>query len=232
MAILSTGDEMVEPGEALAPGKIYDSNAVALAGAVRLAGAEPLVLPIARDAREALLRRVDDGLRADLLVSSAGVSMGDRDLVRSALSELGVEQVFWKIDMKPGHPTAFGVRGATPVVCLPGNPVSALVGFDQLVRPALRKMMGHRALFRPSARATLLDAVARRAGRTQFVSVRLERQGAGLAAWCAGGLETWMLSSLLRADGLAVIPPEWGAVAPGTAVEVQVLRPGFDAPVE
>jgi len=229
VAILSTGDELVEPGEALTPGKICNSNALALAAAVKLLGAEPTVLEIARDEREALRRLVSEGLQADVLITSAGVSMGDRDLVRAVLDELSVEQVFWKIDIKPGRPTAFAMRDHTPIFSLPGNPVSALLTFEQFVRPALLKMMGHGKVLRPVVKAVLHDEVVRRPGRVQFVRVRLERQQDGaLAAWSAGNQDTGMLTTSLRADGLAVIPAEWGAVAPGSAVDVQVIRPGFE----
>jgi molybdopterin molybdotransferase len=228
VGIVSTGDELVPPGEPLAPGKIHDSNALALAAAVRELGGEPVPLGIARDDRVALRALLAEGLRADALVTSAGVSMGDRDLVREVLRELSVEEVFWKVDIKPGRPTAFGLRGRTPVFSLPGNPVSTLLTFEQFVRPALLRMMGHRRVLRPIARATLQDAVPRKAGRVAFLRVRLERRERALLAWSAGAQDTGILRTLLRADGIAVLPAEWGDVAAGAAVEVQVLRPGFD----
>jgi molybdopterin molybdotransferase len=224
VAILSTGDELVEPGAPLAPGLIHDSNAWALAAAVRQAGAVPAVLGIARDDREALRRLLREGLAADALVTSAGVSVGDRDLVREVLDELGVRQLFWKIDIKPGRPTAFALAGKTPVFSLPGNPVATLLTFEQFVRPALLRMMGHARVLRPLVPATLRDGLARRPGRVEFVRVRLERVGGGLVATSAGDQATGMLKTLLRADGLVVVPAERGAIEPGGAVEVQVLR--------
>lgn len=224
VAILSTGDELVAPGEPLGPGKICDSNSLAVAAAVAQAGAEPVLLGIARDELGSLRELLARGLTADALVTTAGVSMGDRDLVRQVLDELGVRQLFWKVDIKPGRPTAFALRGATPVFSLPGNPVSTLLTFEQFVRPALLKMMGHRSVLRPLASAVLQEDVSRKAGRVSFLRVRLERQGEGLLAWSAGNQDTGILRTMLRADGIAIIPAEWGNVRKGTAVPVQLLR--------
>lgn len=228
VAILSTGDELVEPGEPLSPGKIYNSNAMAVAAAVRLAGAEPTILEIARDEHDALRRLLSEGLQADVLVTSAGVSMGDRDLVRQILQELAVQQVFWKVDIKPGRPTAFGRRGATLVFSLPGNPVSTLLSFEEFVRPALLRMMGHRKVFRPLVRATLQDEIRARPGRVTFTRVRLERRREALLAWSAGKQETGILKTMLQADGIAVLPADGNPAAPGTTVDVQVIRSGFE----
>ncbi|HET8542560.1 MAG TPA: gephyrin-like molybdotransferase Glp [Anaeromyxobacter sp.] len=224
VAILSTGDELVEPGAPLAPGLIHDSNGWALAAAVRQAGAEPAILGIARDDREALRRLLREGLAADALVTSAGVSVGDRDLVREVLDELGTRQLFWKVDIKPGRPTAFALAGRTPVFSLPGNPVATLLTFDQLVRPALLRMMGHARVLRPLVPARLRDGLSRRPGRVEFVRVRLERTAEGLVATSAGDQATGMLKTLLRADGLVVVPADRGSIEAGGAVEVQVLR--------
>lgn len=228
VAILSTGDELVPPGEALGPGKIHDSNALAVAAAATETGAVPTFLGIARDERAPLRALLAEGLRADVLVTSAGVSMGDRDLVRQGLEELGARQVFWKIDVKPGRPTAFALAGTTPVFSLPGNPVSTLLTFEEFVRPALLRMAGRRDLFRPTVRAALQDGLARKPGRVSLVRVRLERRGGELLAFSAGNQETGILSTLLRSDGIAIVPADRGDVRPGTAVDVQVLRGGLE----
>jgi molybdopterin molybdotransferase len=146
-------------------GGVVNSNSWALAAAIREIGAEPLMLGIARDNLESLREKLSDGLQADALITSAGVSAGDRDLVREVLEELGVEQQFWKIDIKPGKPTAFGLRGKTPVFALPGNPVSTMITFEEFVRPALLKMMGHRAQIKPLFKARLQEPVTKKAGR-------------------------------------------------------------------
>jgi molybdopterin molybdotransferase len=163
-----------------------------------------------------------------VLVTSAGVSMGDRDLVREVLGALGVKQVFWKIDIKPGRPTAFAVRGGTLVLSLPGNPVSTLLTFEELVRPALLRMAGHRSVLRPTVRATFEDELRRKPGRVSFVRVVLERRGTQLVARSAGNQDTGILGTMLRADGIAIVPSESGDLRPGTPVEVHVLRPGLD----
>jgi molybdopterin molybdotransferase len=224
VAILSTGDELVEPGNPLAPGLIYDSNALAVAAAVAQLGAEPVSLGIARDDRASLRARLVEGLEADALVTTAGVSMGDRDLVREILEELSVRQVFWKVDIKPGRPTAFAVHGRKPVFSLPGNPVSTLLTFDQFVRPALLKMMGHRDVLRPLVRAVFDEDLLRKPGRVSFLRVRLARRGAGLVARTSGNQETGILKTMLQADGIAIIPADRGALRAGDMVDVQVLR--------
>jgi molybdopterin molybdotransferase len=224
VAILSTGDELVEPGQPLGPGQVCDSNGVALAAAVRLAGAEPVLLGIARDDRQALRTLLERGLQADVLVTSAGVSAGDRDLVRELLDELSVRQIFWKVDIKPGRPTAFGVRGRTPVFSLPGNPVSSLLTFEQFVRPAILRLMGHRRVFRPLRPAVLAAPLGKVPGRVNLVRVRLSRRDDGtLLASTAGNQETGILKTLLRADALAIIPAEQGPLVAGQAVAVQLL---------
>ena len=148
-AVLSTGDELLDAGTVPRPGQVINSNSYAVAAQVRESGAEPLMLGIARDEREIIRGKLEEGLAADLLITTGGVSVGDRDLVKELLVELGGEIRFWKVSMKPGKPVAFAVVKGKPVFALPGNPVAAMVSFEQFVRPAILKMAGHTRIFRP-----------------------------------------------------------------------------------
>lgn len=223
VAILATGDELVEPGQPLSTGKLFNSNSVALAAAVQEAGGSPLILGIATDTRESLREKLCEGLRADVLITAAGVSVGDRDMVREILRELGVRQVFWKIDMKPGKSTAFGMKDATPVFSLPGNPVSAMVTFEELVRPALLRMMGYQRVIKPGLKATLQHSHRKPAGKTQLLRVRLESRDGALLAWSAGNQDTRFLKTLLQADALAILPAERVSFTEGEEIAVHLL---------
>jgi molybdopterin molybdotransferase len=226
VAIVSTGDELLEVGKELSPGKIINSNSAALAAAVLEAGGVPLVIGIAADNVESHRSLLRQGLTADALVTSAGVSAGDRDLVLRVLSELGVEQIFAGVDIKPGSPTAFGVKDGHPVFCLPGNPVAALMMFHTLVRPALRKMSGRVALER-TVKAVLQDSVRKKSGKARLLRVRLVHMKHGLMAISAGDQNTGMLSTLVRADGLALLCAEHGDYDPGAQVDVFQLSESF-----
>lgn len=227
VAILSTGDELVEVGTGLTEGRIVNSNSWALAAAVLELGGIPLQLGIARDTRESLREKLAIGLQADLLITSAGVSAGDLDLVREVLAELGVEQVFWKVDIKPGRPIAFAVKGAVPVFSLPGNPVATLVTFEEFVRPALLKIMGQRQILKPLLRARLQEPVRKKPGRAQFLRVTVRESEGGLVVASSGDQNTGILRTSLRANGIAVLPADRGNYAAGDEVEVHLL--GRDA---
>ncbi len=208
VAILSTGDELVDLGAALGPGQIPNSNTYALSGQVREAGAVPVNLGIARDAREHLEERLRWGLAADVLLSSAGVSVGDRDFVRDVLVKLGAELDFWKVSMRPGKPITFGRLGARPFFGLPGNPVSSMVTFELFVRPALRRMGGYRHLLRPRLEAHALEPIDNPGPRRGYLRVRLLETGGRIGARPTGEQGSAILRSMLLADGLAVIPPD------------------------
>jgi molybdopterin molybdotransferase len=223
VAILSTGDELVDLGTSPGPGQIPNSNSYALAGLVREAGGVPIVLGIARDAPPDIEQRVRWGATADVLVSSAGVSVGDRDFVREVLAGLGAELDFWKVSMRPGKPLTFGRLAGRPVFGLPGNPVSSMVTFELFVRPALRRMGGHVALHRPRVRARALQAIDNPGPRRSYVRVRLVPADGRVGAAPTGEQGSAMLRSMLLADGLAVVAPD-ARVAPGQELEVILLR--------
>ena len=169
VAILSTGDELVDVGEPLGPGQIVNSNAYTLAAAVEEAGGEPICLGIVRDRPELIRAAFADAITADVVLSTGGVSVGSFDYVRRILTELGYQERFWKVAQKPGKPLTFGLCGRTPVFGLPGNPVSSLVCFYLYVLPALRTMMGLERVHLPSAAATLAETMrkARRSDRVR-----------------------------------------------------------------
>jgi molybdopterin molybdotransferase len=223
VAVLSTGDELIELGEQPADGKIINSNALSLAAAIREIGAEPVILGIARDNRDSHREKMAEGLKADALVTSAGVSAGDLDLVRDCLAELGVRQLFWKVEIKPGGPIAFGLKEENRSFP-PGNPVSTLVTFEELVRPALLRMMGHRRVIKPYVRATLRAEVRKKAGKVHFLRVRIEVENGVNLAIPAGDQNTGILRTMLRANGIAVLPKEKTVFSPGEEVAVHLLR--------
>ena len=223
VAILSTGDELVELGEPPATGKIINSNALSLAAAVKEIGAVPLILGIARDNRESHREMMIEGLKADAFITSAGVSAGDRDLVRDVLGELGVTQLFWRVDIKPGGPTAFGMKEGKPVFSLPGNPVSTMVTFEEFVRPALLKMMGHKRVIKPYIKAVLQGEARKKPGKINFLRVTLTAEGGRYLASSSGDQNTGILKTMLLADAIAMLPAERTSFSPGEEVDVHIL---------
>ena len=218
VAVLSTGTELRRPGEELGPGQIYESNSVLLAAAAVAAGAEVERLePVADDEaahREALAR----GLDADVFVSSGGVSVGPHDLVRSAGGELGVEEVFWRVAVKPGKPVSFGVREGTLVFGLPGNPVSALVGFELFVRPALRALQGVPDPGPRFLRASLAAPLRRLSSRDQLVRARTTLADGELVLQPLSGQDSHMIVRAAAADSLVHVPRGEGELAAGVTV--------------
>jgi molybdopterin molybdotransferase len=226
VAILSGGDELVEPDEDVGGGRIVSSNAYSLSAQCAEAGASATNLGIARDTPRDLECGLRAGLGSDVLLSSAGVSVGDHDHVRSALEKLGCQLVFWGVEMKPGYPITFGrfEPGAGPLVFgLPGNPVSAMVTFEQFVRPALLRLAGRRTLARPVVRALLGETLRKKAGRLHFVRVTLAREGERWVARSTGNQSSGVLRSMALAQGLLVFPAESTELAAGSAADVQVL---------
>jgi molybdopterin molybdotransferase len=222
--VLCTGDELREPGEPLGPGEIHNSNGTMLVSLAARSGA--LTAPPGRlaDDRAATEAALGDALaRADALVISGGVSVGPHDHVKPALVALGVEERFWRVALQPGGPTWFGTHGEKLVFGLPGNPVSAYVTFSLFARPALDALQGARVEPLAAAEATLGAPIARNRQREQAVRVRLERRDGGVVAHPNGPQGSHMMSSLLGADALAMIPPGEGELPEGTAVKLALL---------
>ena len=220
VAILATGDELVELGQPLLPGQIVNSNAYTLAAAVTEAGAAAQVLGIVCD-DEALSRvAFERALAADIVLSTGGVSMGVFDLVRGTLARLGVEEKFWKVAQKPGKPLTFGRRGATCVFGLPGNPVSALVCFYVYVLPALRTMLGLTDIHLPVVTATASEDIRAATGVTDFIRCFLERDASGYRARATGTQSSGVLRSMALGQGLIVAGPELAEIKSGSAVSV------------
>jgi molybdopterin molybdotransferase len=224
--VVSTGDELVDPGEPLGPGQIRDSNSWLLVAQVRSAGAQALRCDKLRDDPEALRRGFAlAAAEGDLVLTSGGVSVGDRDYTRQVLATLGDVRSF-RVAMQPGMPQAFGIAAGTPLYGLPGNPVSCFVVFETLVRPALRRLAGHPddRLDRPRVVARLGEPVRSPAGKVSFLRVRLEVGDEGLVAGLTGNQGSGVLSSCVAADGLAVVPAEYRELPAGAAVQVVLLR--------
>jgi molybdopterin molybdotransferase len=224
VAVLSTGDELLEIDETWQDGKIINSNSYSIAALVSECGGAAVQLGIARDRREDLSGKMKEGLTADILITTGGVSVGDYDLVKELLQEMG-QMNFWKVAMRPGQPLAFGSLAGKPLFGLPGNPVSCMISFELFARPSLLKMAGFPKIFRPSLRATLREDVAKKSGLTYFVRCRLIEEGGTLCAVTTGEQGSGILSSMVRAEGLAVLPSAKTFVAKGETIRVIPLDP-------
>jgi molybdopterin molybdotransferase len=224
VAILATGDEVVEVDAPLLPGKIRNSNSYSNAAQVMAAGGVPIMLGIAHDQVEELTARIRSGLAqgVDLFITSGGVSVGDFDVVKQVLATEG-EMTFWRVRMKPGKPLAFGRISGVPLLGLPGNPVSAMVSFEMFARPAILKMQGIAEWRRPVIEATLVNGIRRKDDRRHYVRVRVEEHEGQYRAYLTGDQGSGILSSMVEANGLAVIPEDWPSVAGGTRVQVMML---------
>jgi molybdopterin molybdotransferase len=228
VVVLSTGDELIPPGQTPEYGQVRDSNAYLLFGALREAGAVPMMAGTVRDEVDDLKDRVLSHLvQADAFISSGGVSVGERDVVKAAFFKRG-ELDFYKVAMQPGMPQGFGHIEGKPFFGLPGNPVSVFVSFEVFIRPALRKMMGRQQLFRPEITARLDTDVSGPEGKMQFARVRVKRTKEGWIATPTGGRGSNLIATVSRANGLAMIPAGVSTAAAGSEVKVMVFRSAED----
>jgi molybdopterin molybdotransferase len=223
VAILSTGDELADLDEVRGPEKILNSNGYGLAAQVSDAGGIPISLGIAKDTHADLMKKLKEGLHADIILASGGVSMGDYDFVIEVLKELGAEMKFWKVSMKPGRPLAFGVISGKPVFGLPGNPVSSMVSFEQFVRPAILLASGRNEICRPTMKAILKEEIRKRPGRRLFLRAVVSSRGGELSVCLAGDQDSGVLMSLVKANAFIILPEEGDLVKSGEEVTVQLL---------
>ncbi|HQE94006.1 MAG TPA: molybdopterin molybdotransferase MoeA [Anaerolineae bacterium] len=236
VAILATGDELVDIGAPLLPGKIRNANSYSNAAQVLQYGGVPLILGIARDTVEDLTAKIRAGLAqgADLLITSGGVSVGDFDVVKKVLAAEG-EISFWRVRMKPGKPLACGhitaeVDGAprtVPLLGMPGNPVSTMVSFELFARPAILTMLGVQDVRKPTFEAILDEGLACKDERRHYLRVNITRRADGLHAALTGEQGSGILSSMVRANGLAIIPEDWDHAPAGARVQVLLFEAGL-----
>ena len=227
VAVLATGDELLEPGQKPEAGKIYNSNSYSIAALVKRYGGVPRVLGIARDNIDSMGESLERGLEADMLITSAGVSKGDYDMVKDVLAERG-EIAFWSVRMRPAKPLAFGMlRGLggrkVPHLGLPGNPASAMVAFEQLGRPAILKMMGRTNLEKPTVEAVLEDPIINNDGRRVYARAIVSKRDQSYYARLTGPQGSNILTSMARANGLAICPEDVEIMDKGQIVQVQML---------
>jgi molybdopterin molybdotransferase len=225
VAILATGDELVPVEAAAGPGQVRESNSHALAAACAEAGGEPVILPAAADAAGPLRRALSRARGCDVLVTTGGVSVGDRDLTRAALAALGTRPIFWRVAMRPGKPLAFGRWGSAAVFGLPGNPASALVTFELFVRPAIRALAGATGPSRAVLPARLAAPVRKEPGLTTYLRARARLEDGRLWVEPLGNQSSGALTSTTGFEALAVLPPAAGALRRGAAVEAILVAP-------
>jgi molybdopterin molybdotransferase len=231
VAVLATGNELMDLGQPLPPGKIYNSNTYSVAALVRHYGGIPKILGIALDNEESLVSKLHQGLDADMLITSGGVSAGDYDIVKDVLAREG-EITFWTVRMKPGKPLAFGtIKGLDkqgrvkriPHLGLPGNPVSSMVTFEVFARPAMLKMMGRKNQAKPTVQAVLEDRAVNTDGRRVFVRARVTRRDGRYYARLTGPQGSGILTSMSQANSLAIIPEDRAEVSAGETVQAIML---------
>ncbi len=228
VAVIATGNELSDLDEPPSEFSIVNSNSYSLAAQVRDCGGRALMLGLARDTREDVYAKFEAALRADVIISSGGVSVGDYDLVKEVMQEAGNQMRFWQVAMKPGKPFAFGFLQGKPLFGLPGNPVSSMISFEQFVRPALLKMMGHRRIFRKLIKATLLEDIKKKPGLTHLIRAQITLEDREYRAGTTGEQGSGILKSMVRANGLIVLPETIATAKKGEEVMVMLLDSSLD----
>ena len=228
VALIATGDELVDIDGAASPGKIVSSNSYSLAAQVMECGGIPLQLGIAKDNIDDLTEKFRDAMRADIIVSSAGVSVGDYDFVKDVMEDMGIDIEFWQVAQRPGKPMTFGAREGKPVFGLPGNPVSSMITFEQYVRPAILKMTGHEKIFRRTIRAKLTEDIKKKKELRYFIRGRVKSQGEGFVVETTGEQGSGILKSMVLANGIIVLPEDAEFIKAGSEVMVQLIDKSQD----
>ncbi|NQT46261.1 MAG: molybdopterin molybdotransferase MoeA [Candidatus Omnitrophica bacterium] len=230
VGILATGDELVGLAAKLTKGKIRNSNSFIISAQTAKCGGLAIDLGIARDTRDKVRKKIASGLkkRLDMLLVIGGISVGDYDLVKDVLLELGMRMKFWKVAQRPGKPLAFGVIKGIPVFGLPGNPVSSTISFEEYVRPSLLKMQGAKDLFRPGLWALMMEDFHKKEGLRYFVRAKISQKDGRFYCIPTGPQGSGIIKSLILADGIIVAPEEIKTIKKGQRVYVQLLRHGYD----
>jgi len=223
VAIMSTGDELVDIETNPPLGKIINSNSYSLAAQVLECGGIPVMLGISKDKKIDLQEKFKTALHADVIISSGGVSVGDYDFVKDVMGEIGNAMHFWQVAMRPGKPLAFGAIEGIPLFGLPGNPVSAMVSFEQFVRPSLLKMQGHTKLFRQTAKAICADEFQKSAGFKHFVRAIVRKEKDQYIASVTGDQGSGILKSMVMANALIVMGENETRIKKGAQVSIQLL---------
>ncbi len=223
VAILVSGDEVVDPDEQISRGKVRNANAYSLSGQVLSAGAIPVDMGIARDRLDDLRMRLAACLDYDVIVTSGGVSMGEYDLVRDVLFELGLQQLFWKVAMRPGKPNLFGIIDNKPVFGLPGNPVSCMVGFEVFVMPAILRMLGQEGDERVEVEAILEEDIRKKKGLRFFIRAQTRWEDGRYVTRTTGPQGSGMLSSMVLANSLMILSEGESLIKKGTKIKVRFL---------
>jgi len=223
VAVLATGNELVDIDENSSPWSIVNSNSYSIAAQVMDLGAVTMQMGIAKDEREDLVAKFQAALRADVVISSGGVSVGDYDLVKDIMKELGSKLQFWQVAMRPGRPLVYGTIGNILLFGLPGNPVSSMISFEQFIRPALLKMMGHKKIFRKAVKAILKENIEKRKGLTHFIRAIVSFTDGRYTASTTGEQGSGILKSMVMANGLIVASEDAESIKAGSEVLVQLL---------